>query len=89
MQACLGWNGIFAGHTITDWLYRLVAEPDYAFSILQATAERAVENIRIYLQAVGKYIDVIFMSGTDWARKKANCSVRRSSGTCMSRISAS
>ncbi len=70
LQAYLGWNGIFAGHTITDWLYRLVAEPDYAFSILQATAERAIENIRIYLQAVGKYIDVIFMSGTDWGTQK-------------------
>ncbi len=71
LQAYLGWNGIFAGHTITDWLYRLVAEPDYAFSILQATAERALDNIRIYLQAVGRYIDVIFMSGTDWGTQKS------------------
>jgi uroporphyrinogen decarboxylase len=70
LRAYLGSNGIFAGHTITDWLYRLATEPDYAFSILQATAERAVENIRIYLQAVGKYIDVIFMSGTDWGTQK-------------------
>jgi uroporphyrinogen decarboxylase len=70
LQAYLGSNGIFAGHTITDWLYRLVTEPDYAFSILQATAQRAIENIRVYLQAVGKYIDVIFMSGTDWGTQK-------------------
>jgi uroporphyrinogen decarboxylase len=70
LQAYLGSNGIYAGHTITDWLYRLVTEPDYAFSILQATAERAVENLRIYLEAVGKYIDTILMSGTDWGTQK-------------------
>lgn len=71
LKAGLGSNGIFAGHTITDWLCRLVTEPEYAFSILQATAERAVENLRIYLQAVGKYIDTIFMSGTDYGTQKS------------------
>ncbi len=71
LQAYLGWNAIFAGHTITDWLCRLVMEPDYAFSVLQATAERNIENIRIYLQAVGKYIDTIFMSGTDWGTQNS------------------
>ena len=68
--AGLGSNGIFAGHTISDWLCRLVTEPDYAFSILQATAQRAVENLTGYLQAVGKYIDTIFMSGTDFGTQK-------------------
>jgi len=70
LKAGLGSNGIFAGHTITDWLCRLVTEPEYAFSILQATAERAVENLEVYLQAVGKYIDTIFMSGTDYGTQK-------------------
>jgi uroporphyrinogen decarboxylase len=68
--AGLGSNGIFAGHTISDWLCRLVTEHDYAFSILQATAQRAVENLTGYLQAVGKYIDTIFMSGTDFGTQK-------------------
>jgi uroporphyrinogen decarboxylase len=62
----LGTNGLFAGHTITDWLCILASEREYAFSILQATAERNVENLRLYLQAVGKYIDTIFISGTDF-----------------------
>ena len=31
---------------------------------MQAMAERAVENLKIYLQGVGKYIDTIFISGT-------------------------
>jgi uroporphyrinogen decarboxylase len=70
LKGGLGSNGIFAGHTITDWLCRLVTDPDYAFSILEATAQRAVENLRLYLQAVGKYIDTIFISGTDFGTQK-------------------
>jgi uroporphyrinogen decarboxylase len=70
LKGGLGSNGIFAGHTITDWLCRLLTEPDYAFSVLQATAERAVENLRVYLQAVGTYIDTILVSGTDFGTQK-------------------
>jgi uroporphyrinogen decarboxylase len=33
---------------------------------LQATAQRNIENLRLYLQAVGDYIDTIFISGTDF-----------------------
>jgi uroporphyrinogen decarboxylase len=70
LKGGLGSNGIFAGHTITDWLCRLLAEPDYASSILQATARRAVENLRLYLQATGKYIDTILISGTDFGTQR-------------------
>ena len=70
LKGGLGSNGIFAGHTITDWLCRLVSEPEYALSVLQATAERAVEDLKLYLQAVGKYIDTIFISGTDFGTQK-------------------
>jgi len=66
LRGGLGSNGIFAGHTITDWLCMLVSERDYAFSILQATAQRNIENLKLYLQAVGDYIDTIFISGTDF-----------------------
>jgi uroporphyrinogen decarboxylase len=66
LRGGLGTNGIFAGHTITDWLCVLLTDRDYAFSILQATAERVVENLVLYLQAVGKYIDTILISGTDY-----------------------
>lgn len=70
LKGGLGSNGIFAGHTITDWLCRLVTEPDYAFSVLQATARRAVENLALYLQAAGKYIDTILISGTDFGTQR-------------------
>lgn len=71
LKGMLGSNGIFAGHTITDWLCLLLSDPDYIFSILQATAERAVENLELYLQAVGSYIDTILISGTDFGTQRA------------------
>ncbi|MDQ1329159.1 MAG: Methyltransferase [Candidatus Poribacteria bacterium] len=70
LKGALGSNGIFAGHTITDWLCILISDKEYAYSILQATAERAMENLNIYLQAVGDYIDTIFISGTDFGTQK-------------------
>ena len=56
----LGSTSKFAGHTFTDWLCLLVLDPQYCFSILQATAERAIENLELYFQAVGRYIDIVF-----------------------------
>jgi len=70
LKGGLGSNGIFAGHTISDWLCELITDPEYAGAVLHATAERAVENLKIYLQAVGKYIDTIFISGTDFGTQK-------------------
>ena len=70
LKGALGSNGIFAGHTISDWLCVLMTDKEYAFSILHATAERAVENLKLYLQAVGNYIDTIFVSGTDYGTQK-------------------
>jgi uroporphyrinogen decarboxylase len=67
----LGTTSRLAGHTLTDWMCLLVTEPDYCFSILQATAARAVENLEQYLQATGKYIDVILISGADYGTQKA------------------
>jgi uroporphyrinogen decarboxylase len=70
LKGGLGTNGIFAGHTIGDWMCILVSENEYAKSILAATAERAIENLELYLQAVGPYIDTILVSGTDFGSQK-------------------
>ncbi|MBN2290991.1 MAG: hypothetical protein JXM70_01115 [Pirellulales bacterium] len=67
----LGTTSLFAGHTLTDWICLLVTEPEYCSSILQATAERAVENLKLYLDAVGRYIDVVFISAVDFGTQKA------------------
>jgi len=66
LKGGLGTNGIFAGQTIGDWMCILISETEYANSILRVTAERAVQNLELYLQAVGKYIDTILISGTDF-----------------------
>ena len=55
-----------AGHSFADWLCILVTDPEYAQSIIEATANIAIENLRLYLQAVGDYIDTIFVSPTDY-----------------------
>ena len=70
LKGGLGTNGLFAGHTICDWLCLLVTEPEYCNDILHATAERAIENLELYLQAVGNYIDTILVSGTDYGTQR-------------------
>jgi uroporphyrinogen decarboxylase len=70
LKGGLGTNALFAGHTICDWLCILISEKNYAAEILRATAERAVENISLYLDATGKYIDTILLSGTDYGTQK-------------------
>ena len=70
LKGGLGSNGIFGGHTISDWLCVLASDRDYAAAILRATAERAVENLELYIQAVGDYIDTVFISGTDFGTQK-------------------
>ena len=78
--AGLGSNGIFAGHTISDWLCRLVTEPDYAFSILQATAERAVENLtRLSCRRSENTSTRFSCPAPISARRRANSSARGSS----------
>jgi len=69
-RGALGTNGLFAGHPIADWLCILVTERAYAGEILRATAERAVENAELYLQAVGPFIDTILVSGTDFGSQR-------------------
>ena len=66
LKGKLGTTGVFAGHAFTEWLCLLAGEPDYAEEILAVAGDAAVENIHMYLQAVGPYIDTILMSTTDF-----------------------
>lgn len=59
-----------AGHSFADWLCILLTDQDYAYSIIQAIAEKAVENIKLYIEAVGKYIDTLFVSATDYGTQR-------------------
>lgn len=57
---------IFAGHTIQDWLVRMMMEPEYVCEILDAATDQVIVCLKTYLEAVGPYIDTIFMSTTDY-----------------------
>ena len=59
-------SGLLAGHTFTDWMCLLLTEKDYVCSILQATAERNIENLKLYFEAVGDCIDTVLISTTDY-----------------------
>lgn len=66
LKGKLGTTGVYAGHPFTEWLCILVAEPEYAEEILGVAGDVAVQNMERYLQAVGKYIDTILISTTDF-----------------------
>ncbi len=63
-------TGLMAGHTMTDWLCLLMMEPEYINSILDATTERVIENLKMYIQSVGKYVDTILVASTDYGSQK-------------------
>jgi len=56
----------YAGHMFQDWLVRLIMEPEYIDEILEVTAEKCSMIAKEYLQAVGQYIDILFVSPTDY-----------------------
>lgn len=62
----LGTGGPFAGHSLSDWLCILATEEAYAAEILAATADRALENLALYLEAVSDCLDTILVSATDF-----------------------
>ncbi len=64
-------NGLFAGHTFTDWLCILMTERDYAEELLQVTLERALQNLKLYIEAVKDNIDIIYISGIDYGTQRA------------------
>jgi len=66
----LGTHGLYAGHTISDWLCLLTLEPAYTKEILEAAADRAVENVTLYLEAAGDCIDTILVSGADYGTQR-------------------
>jgi uroporphyrinogen decarboxylase len=58
--------GLFAGHTFSDWMVILMTEPAYAAEIMAASARRAYRNVELFLEAAGKYLDFIYVSGFDF-----------------------
>lgn len=67
----LGSSAGVAGHTFEEWMYIMIAEPEYARELLTATAEVGLENLKVYLQAVGKYLDTIMISTSDYGTQRS------------------
>ena len=67
----LGSSAGVAGHTFEEWMYIMIAEPEYAYELLHATAEVGLENAKLYLDAVGKYIDTILVSTSDYGTQRS------------------
>lgn len=66
----IGTFGLYAGHTLEEWLIILLTEKEYAFEVMSASVDRAIENYKLYLDAVGKYIDVTLVSTMDYGTQK-------------------
>ncbi|MDR0669592.1 MAG: hypothetical protein LBF95_05880 [Treponema sp.] len=60
----------FAGHSMPEWLCVLLTEEDYAREIVGVSAEKALENAKLYLDAVGPYINALFVSSTDFGTQR-------------------
>ena len=67
----LGSSAGVAGHSFEEWMLIMKLEPDYAYELMHATAEIGLENLKVYLQAVGKYIDTILISTSDYGTQRA------------------
>lgn len=61
----------FAHYNMEEWLTLMMMEPEYANEILQATAERAVDNLKLYLEACGDYIDAALISPADYGTQRS------------------
>jgi uroporphyrinogen decarboxylase len=64
-------TSLFAGHGLEDWMCIMLTDTDYAAEMIQVCAERAIENFKLYLQAVGKYIDALVVSSSDYGSQKS------------------
>ncbi|MBQ4061895.1 MAG: hypothetical protein IJD14_03470, partial [Christensenellaceae bacterium] len=59
-----------AGHNFTDWVCLVSLEPEYVESILHATVDWMLENLKMYLEATGKYLETIVISTADFGSQK-------------------
>jgi uroporphyrinogen-III decarboxylase len=55
---------------IEDWMIAHLTHPEYINEIFERQAERGIENLELYRQAVGDRIAAIFISGTDFGTQR-------------------
>ena len=56
--------------TVADWLTAQAMYPDYIKAVYEMQTEVMLKNLEIYKQAVGDRIQVVWISGTDFATQR-------------------
>ena len=59
----------FGVRDMPDWLMTMCEDPDYLKELFDMQSDRAIENLKLYKQAVGDRIDVLELSATDFAHQ--------------------
>ena len=54
---------------LPDWLMTMYDEPEYLMELFEMQSDRAIENLKMYKQAVGNRIEVLELSATDFAHQ--------------------
>lgn len=52
--------------SLTEWLVLMVSEPDYVQELMDLAAEIAIDNLKLYWQAIGTDIDIVSLDGYDY-----------------------
>lgn len=70
MRGKFGNSAGVAHHDFTEWMIVMLTEPEYAKELMYVCQEAALKNLKMYLQACGKYIDTILISTTDFGTQR-------------------
>ena len=58
------------GHTYSDWMVLMLTERDYCAEVLERMTDWTIENLKMYLDANGKYLHSILVSTADFGGQK-------------------
>jgi len=70
-KALFGEPGIILGRWsgYQEWLYTIAADPEYVLAFYDRKVENMLTNIKLYAQAVGEHIDIVWF-GEDFGTQK-------------------
>ena len=67
------WGGVTGPPSVgslPEWLVLLASEPNYVGELMARGAEVAADNLKLYWQALGENIDIIFIDGFDYGTQQ-------------------
>jgi uroporphyrinogen-III decarboxylase len=62
-KSCLG---VASVGTMAEWLMLMVSEPGYVGELMDLAAEVALDNLKLYREALGDDIDILHIDGSDF-----------------------